>query len=62
MMEFRILRGRNSTESNITTLDFRKQTLACSGICLEVFDKKDVYAAIQRAIDRLEKWAEKESH
>lgn len=62
MVELRILRRGNRTKSNISTLGFGKQALACSGICLEVVDKKGVYAAVQRGIDRLEKWAEKESH
>lgn len=55
MVEFRILRGGNRAKSTIITLGFRKQTLARSGICLGVAGKKDVYAAIQRNIDRLEK-------
>ncbi|KAK4824985.1 hypothetical protein QYF61_022511 [Mycteria americana] len=56
MVELRILRGGNREKSGITTLAFRKQILASSEICLEVVDKQDVYAAIQRDIGRLEKW------
>ena len=35
IVELRILRGRNKARSSITTLDVRRQTLACSEICLE---------------------------
>jgi len=57
MVEFRILKEGNREKSSVTTMDFRKQTLARSGICSEVVGKKDVCAAIQSGIERLEKWA-----